>query len=238
MLRPQFKCVDSSEQVRKQKDRERYYARQGRECPPGPGAPAECVKCSASFVRTRADHAYCKRCLQDRVNEYTRDKREAERRRHGKPVRAGVSVNCQYCGRGFVRRSWNTKTCIECRSKGKHTQRYIRARVKRDPQMALNYRFGAAIRSSLRGQKSGRRWETLVGYTLADLMRHLEAQFVNGMAWDNRSDWHIDHIIPLSSFKFETPEDPDFKAAWALTNLRPLWAKDNLSKNAKRTLLL
>jgi 5-methylcytosine-specific restriction endonuclease McrA len=50
--------------------------------------------------------------------------------------------------------------------------------------------------------------------------------------------WHIDHIIPISSFSFSSPEDPEFKAAWALTNLRPLWAAQNISKGAKREVLL
>lgn len=51
-------------------------------------------------------------------------------------------------------------------------------------------------------------------------------------------EWHIDHIIPLSSFSFEDAEDPDFKAAWQITNLRPLWKTENLSKHAKRLHLL
>jgi 5-methylcytosine-specific restriction endonuclease McrA len=58
------------------------------------------------------------------------------------------------------------------------------------------------------------------------------------MSWANRKDWHIDHIIPLSRFKFTSSIDPEFQAAWALSNLRPLWAKENLVKNKKRTLLL
>jgi hypothetical protein len=55
------------------------------------------------------------------------------------------------------------------------------------------------------------------------------------MTWENRDRWQIDHIIPLSSFKYESAEDPEFKAAWALTNLRPLWTPLNYEKRAKRT---
>jgi 5-methylcytosine-specific restriction endonuclease McrA len=52
------------------------------------------------------------------------------------------------------------------------------------------------------------------------------------MTWDNyaHDTWHIDHIVPLSSFLFDTPDDPGFKSAWALANLQPLWAKENMSK--------
>lgn len=78
-----------------------------------------------------------------------------------------------------------------------------------------------------------------LGYTGADLKRHLERQFVKGMTWTNYGKrWHIDHIIPLASFKITCIDDPDFAAAWALTNLRPLWWKANVLKGATRTLLL
>ena len=69
-------------------------------------------------------------------------------------------------------------------------------------------------------------------------MTHLERQFLPGMTWGNRGEWHIDHIVPLASFTFTSPDDPEFRAAWALTNLRPLWAKDNIRKSAKRTHLI
>lgn len=64
---------------------------------------------------------------------------------------------------------------------------------------------------------------------------HLERQFLPGMTWENhgRFGWHIDHIIPLSAFNFETPDHIDFKRAWALSNLQPLWWQDNLKKRAK-----
>lgn len=51
-------------------------------------------------------------------------------------------------------------------------------------------------------------------------------------------EWHIDHIIPKSSFDYQTPDDDAFKAAWALTNLRPLWSSENLRKKAKRLHLI
>lgn len=86
--------------------------------------------------------------------------------------------------------------------------------------------------------KAGRSWREFVPYTLEELMAHLERQFLPGMTWDNRRQWHIDHIVPLASFTFTSPDDPEFRAAWALTNVRPLWAKDNIRKSAKRTHLL
>lgn len=44
---------------------------------------------------------------------------------------------------------------------------------------------------------------------------------------------HIDHKIPLSAHNFTKPEHSDFKKAWALKNLQPMWAIDNMKKGAK-----
>jgi hypothetical protein len=115
---------------------------------------------------------------------------------------------------------------------------YNRSRRRIDPEFALRTLFPARIRKSLLDGKAGRRWETLVGYTLKQLVVHLERQFLKDMTWDNRDKWHIDHIVPLSSFKFTSSDDPEFKAAWALTNLQPLWKQDNLAKGAKQTFLI
>ena len=49
------------------------------------------------------------------------------------------------------------------------------------------------------------------------------------MCWENRNEWHIDHIIPLSSSK--TEEDV-FKLCH-YTNLQPLWVNENLQKSNK-----
>jgi len=69
----------------------------------------------------------------------------------------------------------------------------------------------------------------IIGCSPQLLKEHLENQFVSGMGWDNRSEWHIDHIIPLSSAK---TEDELYKLCH-YTNLKPLWAEENLKKSNK-----
>lgn len=61
------------------------------------------------------------------------------------------------------------------------------------------------------------------------LKTHIEGLFLNGMTWENKGKWHIDHIVPLSIAS--TEEDVKTLNHW--TNIRPLWGKDNLSKGAK-----
>ena len=103
----------------------------------------------------------------------------------------------------------------------------------KNPWVRISNSVSGHIRKSLADGKGGRRWELLVGYTLDDLMSHLELQFKPGMLWDNFGEWHIDHIRPVSDFHFESCEDLEFKQCWSLWNLQPMWGKDNLSKGNK-----
>ena len=97
----------------------------------------------------------------------------------------------------------------------------------------LSDNMTGAIYKSLTLNKNGRSWESLVGYTAGQLKRHLESLFTDGMSWDNYGEWHIDHKIPIKAFNYTKPEHEDFKRCWALSNLQPMWAKDNISKGAK-----
>lgn len=104
---------------------------------------------------------------------------------------------------------------------------------RKKPRNRINNSISALIRYSLKGNKLGQHWEFLVGYSLEDLRAHLEKRFKEGMNWENYGQWHIDHKIPISVFNFEKPEDEDFKRCWALKNLQPLWAFDNIKKSNK-----
>ena len=73
----------------------------------------------------------------------------------------------------------------------------------------------------------------LIGCDRETFLSHIENQFTEGMNWDNYGlkGWHVDHIIPLSSFDL-TIED-EVKKACHYTNLQPLWWEDNLKKGRK-----
>lgn len=113
-------------------------------------------------------------------------------------------------------------------------RQYQKERRKNNPEVHLNGRMSSAIYGALRGNKAGRRWETLVGYTVGDLISHLEAQFDENMFWHNYGTyWHIDYIKPRSSFSFEVAEDQEFRECWALKNLQPMEAIANIKKGNK-----
>jgi hypothetical protein len=70
-----------------------------------------------------------------------------------------------------------------------------------------------------------------MGCSIAYAYAYLEAQFAEGMSWENYGEWHIDHIRPCASFDLEDPVQQ--RECFHYTNLQPLWAKDNLSKSDK-----
>jgi hypothetical protein len=69
-----------------------------------------------------------------------------------------------------------------------------------------------------------------VGCTPGFLRNHIESLFKPGMTWENKGEWHIDHIIPLSLFPLKDDLSLMFIASH-YTNLQPMWGKENLSKH-------
>lgn len=115
-------------------------------------------------------------------------------------------------------------------------RREYHKKLMEDPAYRLEKAISSGVRKGLvSGAKASRRTFSLLGYTSDDLRKHLEKQFQPGMTWDNygRNGWHVDHKIPLAAHNYETPDDIDFKKAWALGNLQPLWEADNLKKSDK-----
>jgi hypothetical protein len=101
----------------------------------------------------------------------------------------------------------------------------------------INYRLVCNLRTRINiaiksGQKSGSTIRDL-GCTIEELKLYLESKFQPGMTWENWTifGWHIDHIIPLSSF--DLSDRDQFLKACHFTNLQPLWAKENISKGDK-----
>lgn len=116
-------------------------------------------------------------------------------------------------------------------------RRYVMERIESDPQFALMHKLRARVRVFLRrsgSAKSGSVSE-LIGCDAPALRAHIESQFLPDMTWDNWSvsGWHVDHIRPLSSFDLTDPMQ--LAAACHYTNLRPMWAVDNIKKGAKIT---
>ena len=189
------------------------------------------------FFRTRKSspdglYARCRMCMRsERKDWLTRNPTQREKCKAATAL-WGANHRDERTAHARVYRMANPERVRE------YERSYQRKNYKTGSMFQLNRLISVRMAYSLRGGKRGRPWETLVGYTTEDLHRHLERQFTRSMSWNNMGQWHIDHIIPLSSFKFSNAEDPEFRAAWALTNLRPLWGDDNIKKSNKRLLLI
>jgi hypothetical protein len=172
-------------------------------------------------VRNKRKYASDPRHRKQRI-EYARERRQApgfleRQREYDRRRRAGMTDD--------ERLKWR-----------EYARRYQLERHRNSPKARLERSMSGGIYKSLvHGAKGGRGWEILVGYNLQQLMRHLEKHFLPGMTWDNygRGGWHIDHKIPKSAFNYAAPEHEDFKRCWALTNLQPLWERENISKGDK-----
>lgn len=115
---------------------------------------------------------------------------------------------------------------------------YMMRRKHNDPSFKLRSNFSTRMANTLKKYSKGTIQKNiscfeLIGYSLDDLIGHLELQFQPGMTWDNYGKWHVDHIIPISKFNITSLECSDFIECWKLDNLQPLWAMDNLKKSNK-----
>ena len=119
----------------------------------------------------------------------------------------------------------NKERLAKCRNERRKQRR------QSDPMFKLKgnlrRRTNQAFRSKGYSKKS--KTKEMLGVEWEILKKHIERQFTKGMSWDNYGKWHVDHIVPLASAKTEE----EVIKLCHYSNLQPLWAKDNLSKNDK-----
>ena len=210
--------------------------------------------------KNRADghYTYCKQCGKEDSKKYYKENKEklkSNARKWNKIYKKNnltiAGKKCSKCntfknidqfGKDITRLDGHRSWCKECRNKDKKgtearkvINTYRKNRYASDPMYRLNHAVRSMIRYSLKGEKNGKKLENVVGFSLIQLKEHLEKQFAYGMSWDNygKLGWEIDHIIPLSAHNFSSYKHIDFKKAWKLENLRPLWSLDNLLKRDK-----
>jgi hypothetical protein len=107
--------------------------------------------------------------------------------------------------------------------------------LKKDPLYLIKNRINSAIRRILKtkGLKKNfsinSQWNEIIGCSSSQLTEYIESQFVDGMKWESRELWHVDHIIPLSFAKNEK----EIIMLSHYSNLRPMWSRDNILKSNK-----
>jgi hypothetical protein len=111
----------------------------------------------------------------------------------------------------------------------KKNMEYERKRLQTDMNWVLKKRLRNRLRQALKGISKSKSTMELLGVPHMDFLKTwIECKFKEGMTWENRHLWHIDHIKPCSSFDLTKPEEQ--AKCFHYTNLQPLWASENLSK--------
>ena len=107
----------------------------------------------------------------------------------------------------------------------------FKQKYKEDPLYNYKERCRAVLRNALKlgSYKITSKPYKLLGCSYDYFKTHIENQFTEGMNWDNRGEWHYDHIIPISNAKTEE----EVNKLNHYTNFQPLWAKDNRFKSSK-----
>lgn len=151
------------------------------------------------------------------VDDYLRfaDRRSLHR---NNPYKSGT--------REYVRYWITMKTGKACRPMSEYLKSVESRNLPRKRRVVM-------LRKKLREfvKSTSRRYIHLFGCSAHFMRQHLESQFKSGMTWENRKEWHIDHIRPCASFDFAEKSDALICFNWK--NLRPVFARVNTRKGSK-----
>ena len=137
-----------------------------------------------------------------------------------------------------------------------------RNRYKNNPFYKLMKLCRKSVNKMLKSQglsKNGQSSKYYFPFIQEELIIHIEKQFSlpenldkNGKVWmtwnnqgkynpktwdDNDSStwkWNLDHLIPQSKLPYTSMDDENFRLCWALSNLRPYSAKQNILDGNRR----
>lgn len=173
------------------------------------------LPCKVGHVATRrVDSCKCIECVHAYNREARRSDVSGERRR---------------------RAEWREKNLERARSRDRGRQKKYRSLLHYQLSKFMRQSVWRLLKLGLDDKKSTST-ERLLGYSWRELKEHLEKQFLPGMSWQNYGLWHIDHITPLT--KFTCLGKKATMKANCLTNLRPVWAEENLRKGCAETFLI
>jgi hypothetical protein len=102
-----------------------------------------------------------------------------------------------------------------------------------NPQARIAHNLRTRICAVLSNKSRGSRLNTLVGCDMDYLKKHLEAQWTEGMSWQNYGRgtglWSLDHIQPL--YFYDLTKEDECRVAFHFSNMQPMWYPENSSKS-------
>jgi len=155
-------------------------------------------------------------------------------------VKSGRAASCKKCqdkvrAANYVknkdrelakRREWEKK------NRKRLTENYMNRR-RACPKLRIKTNLRRRLHKIIEGSVKGGSAVADLGCSVEQLKIYLESKFQEGMTWETYGNrgWHIDHIVPLSSFDLTDKEQ--LLKACHYTNLQPLWWRDNIKKSNK-----
>lgn len=224
------------------------------------GTILQCQHCGVDFKKVAAVQVYCLDCreialkgqlpayreaqkrwadqnreyLREQNRKYHKERRQADPEGERQRYRDYYEANKEKVYRSVEK----YRSCKRVQAKLAEARRLREKRLHReDPLFRTKKLARHAIWRAIneKGYTKRSRTTEILGCDWETFYEHIEQQFTNGMTWDKMgSEIHLDHIIPLAAAETED----DVLALSHFTNLRPLWAKDNIDKRDKRLHLI
>lgn len=178
-----------------------------------------CIDCKEATTNFNKKQSRCKKCQSEyKANYYVKNKKHINAKssewRENNPERNKE-----------LKRKWEIKP-----ENKKAKLEYLKQHKINNPNYRIICNMRRRLGHVMAGKKPAKTME-LLGCTAEQLKTHLESLFKPEMVWENYGQWHVDHIIPLSSF--DLLDEVQVKIACNFKNLQPLWAKENLVKSNK-----
>ena len=143
----------------------------------------------------------------------------------------GRRPDCKECKRAQNKKGYKENKPKRMAYKKEQIRGYRKEPAFRMKEMASKHVYNALKNQ---GSTKGGSTFSALPYSPQDLVEHLERQFDEKMNWDNYGEyWHVDHIYPQSLLPYSSLEEENFQKCWALDNLQPLEAIENIRKSNK-----
>lgn len=207
----------------------------------------KCDYCNNDFIMSRSQYGsrdlhknhFCSKKCKDMhqsllKGDFKRERVKAKNKGCKEFVYTGKCTICNKTNQKFKTYTCH-KLCINClRTKWRQKKA---ASLKNNINSKLSHYLRKRLTTHINRLKiikkgDAIKFSDLVGCTKEHLISHIESKFTPKMSWDNYGTyWHIDHIIPISSF--DLSDQDQRKAANHWTNLQPLEASKNIAKSNK-----
>lgn len=215
-----------------------------------------CIECSpiGSYlsekrkeIECRKNNKQCKQCKEEKTtNNFHKDSSSPDGFHKACKLCRLISRKIFYAKNKDRLKEWLYSYRKNNPEKIKATQRKrlpkIRKRMKERYENDICFKLKVILRTRLRSSIQ-EMWKTGssvadIGCSMDELKIYIEKKFYPNprtgepMTWENwkKFGWHIDHVIPLSSFNLANKEE--LLKAVHYTNLQPMWWFENLSKGS------